>query len=187
MSQKGFAQPHLLVIPVALLILSALVPITRNYNDGVSNVAGVSLEKNSVKVVTAPDQIAIVDKKVGALTNYPYTVDSNSGQITVTTPAGEKKVATSPQKAVDNMLAAHIMDYVTSEKVKNNLASIENLVKLDTKDKVLVYRVKGKKTHKVLGVVPVKTGVEAVISAENGQVVESKTSLLARVLNKVSP
>lgn len=145
------------------------------------------LEEEDIKIATAPGQIALVNKRAGALSNFPISIDPTTRQLTVTTPAGIKVVAVLPQQAIDNMLAAKVMDDVASEKVDNELASIPSLVKLEVKDGVLVYKVKGTKTHKLLGFIPIKTGVEAIVSAENGQVVESINSLLGRILNRLAP
>ncbi len=145
------------------------------------------LEKEDVKIATAPGQMALVNKRIGALSNFPISIDPTTRQLTVTTPAGSKVVAVLPQKAIDNMLASKVMDDVVGEKVNNNLASIPDLVKLETENGVLGYKVKGTKTHKLLGFIPIKTKVEAFVSAENGQVVESSQSLLGRILNRIAP
>lgn len=145
------------------------------------------LEKADVKIATAPGQVALVNKKVGALSTFPLSVNPTTKELTVTTPAGSKVVAVLPQQAIDNMLASRVMDDVVSEKVNNNLASIPDLVKLETENGVLGYKVKGTKTHKLLGFIPIKTAVEAFVSAENGQVVQSSDSLLGRILNRLAP
>lgn len=266
--EQGFA--HLLVLLAGVLVISSLIPVSRHYNDGKSNVAGVylarggddsedsdenntsspepvrvetkttperikseiregnlrvkfeikdnkvkietkvkevedeieledeaedeaidqieaELEEEDIKIATAPGQIAIVHKRVGALSNFPISIDPTTRQLTVTTPAGAKVVAVLPQKAIDNMLAAKVMTDVVGEKVANELASIPSLVKLEEKNGILVYKVKGTKTHRLLGFIPIKTGVEAFVSAENGQVVESTDSLLGRILNRIAP
>lgn len=145
------------------------------------------LEEDDIRIATAPGQIALVNKRVGALSNFPISIDSTTRQLTVTTPTGTKVVAVLPQQAIDNMLASGVMDDVVGEKVNNNLGSIPDLVKLETENGVLVYKVKGTKTHKLLGFIPIKTGVTAIVSAENGQVVESIDSLLGRILNRLAP
>ncbi|QQG43656.1 MAG: hypothetical protein HYW45_01400 [Candidatus Daviesbacteria bacterium] len=145
------------------------------------------LEREDINIATAPGQIALVHKRVGALLNFPLSVDPTTRQLTVTTPAGSKVVAVLPQQAIDNMLAAKIMDDVVSEKVENNLGSVPSLVKLETENGVLGYKVKGTKTHKLLGLIPVKTPVEVFVSAENGQVVESTESLLGKILSRLIP
>lgn len=145
------------------------------------------LEKEDVKIATAPGQIALVNKRVGALSSFPLSVNPTTRQLTITTPAGSKVVAVLPEKAINNMLAAHIMDDVVSEKVNNSLASVPKLVKLEIKNGVLGYQVKGTKTHKLLGLIPIKTAVATFVSSENGQVVETSQSLLGRILNRIAP
>ena len=105
----------------------------------------------------------------------------------MTTPAGVKVVTVLPQQAIDNMLASKVMDDVLGEKVNNNLGGIPNLVKLETENGVLGCKVKGTKNHRLLGFISIKTGVEAFVSAENGQVVQSTDSLLGRILNRLAP
>lgn len=155
-------------------------------NEAVKEVE-TELEKEGVKIATAPGQIALVNKRVGALSTFPLSVNPTTRQLTVTTPAGSKVVAVLPEKAINNMLAAHIMDDVVSEKVNNSLASVPELVKLEIKNGVLGYQVKGTKTHKLLGLIPIKTAVATFVSAENGQVVETSQSLLGRILNRIAP
>lgn len=149
--------------------------------------AEAELLDEDIKIATAPGQIALVNKRVGALSNFPISIDPTTRQLTVTTPAGSKVVAVLPQKAIDNMLAAKVMTDVVSEKADNELASIPSLVKLEVKDGVLVYKVKGTKTRRLFGFIPIKTGVEAIVSAENGQVVETIQSFLGRILNRLAP
>lgn len=188
--EQGFT--HILpIIVVALVIVSSLVPVTRHYNDGKSTVAGVAsnsaIPKVDFKIATDAGQVALVNKQVGALSSFPLSVNPTTRELTVTTPAGTKIVTILPQKAVDNMLAAHVMDDVISEKVNNSLASVPQLIKLEFKNGVLGYQIKGTKTHKLLGIIPIKTGVDAFVSAENGQVVTSNQSLLGRILNRIAP
>lgn len=144
------------------------------------------LEKEDVKIATAPGQIALVNKRIGALSKFPLSVNPTTRQLTVTTPVGTKVVTVLPQAAIDNMLTSKVMDDVLSEKADSTLASIPDLIKLEVENGVLVYKVKGTKTHKLLGFIPIKTGVEASVSAENGQIVQSTDSLLGRILNRLA-
>lgn len=145
------------------------------------------LEKKDVKIATAPGAFALVNKRVGALSAFPISVDPTTKQLTVTTPTGSKVVTVLPQKAIDNMLASKVMSDVVGQKVDNSLASVPDLVNLETENGVLGYKVKGTKTHKLLGFIPIKTDVQAFVSAENGEVVNSTTSLLGRILNRIAP
>ncbi len=144
-------------------------------------------DETEVKVASDAGKTALVEKRVGALTKLPLSIDSKTNQMTVTTPAGTKVVTVLPQKAVDNMLASHVIDDVVSASSSGSLASIPDLVNLETKNGVLGYEVKGTKTHKLFGLIPIKTQVEAFVSAENGQVVDTTQSFLGRILNRIAP
>lgn len=198
--QQGFA--HYLTVLVfglvAATLISSAIPVSRNYNDGQSDVAGVSASSSAltqktaskeadIKIASSGGQVALVNKQVGALSAFPLSINPKTKELTVTTPAGTKVVTVLPEKAIGNMLAAYVMDYVVSEKVDNSLASIPALVKLEVKNGVLGYQIKGIKIHKLLGFIPIKTSVDVFVSAENGQVVESNQSLLGRILNKIAP
>lgn len=194
--EKGFT--HLLVLGLGtLLIIFSVIPVSRNFNDGKSDVAGVYLAKgeasksgvmeNDFRIATSGGQTALVNKGVGALSSFPLSINPTTKELTVTTPSGVKIVTVLPQQAIDNMLAAHVMTDVEGVKVNNDLASIPNLVNLEIQNGVLGYQVKGTKTHKLFGLIPIKTGVTAFISAENGQVVTSTDSMLGRILNRLAP
>lgn len=189
LKEKGFSAP-LVVTIFALVFVTSLVPVNRSYNDGRvnENVKGVEAGmKRDIKIATDGGQTAFVNDRSGALSSFPLSVNKTTGELTVATPAGSKVVTVLPQAAIDNMLAAKVMTDVISEKVSSSLASIPNLVKLEIRNGILGYLVKGTKTHKLFGFIPLKSGVEAFVSAENGQVVDSSTSLLGRILNRIAP
>ncbi len=196
--EKGSIHIPLLVAIFALLFVASVIPIKRSYSDGKSDVAGVYLAKgeasNSTEmkdddfnIVTSGFQTALVNKRVGALSSFPLSINPKTRELSVTTPSGVKIVTVLPQKAVDNMLAAHVMTDVEGVKVNNDLASVPNLVNLEIENGVLGYKIKGTKTHKLFGLIPIKTGVETFVSAENGQVVTSTDSILGRILNRIAP
>lgn len=185
--EKGFIHLPVLVIVFGLLFASAIIPVSRSFNDGKSgNVAGVTTDQD-VKISSDSGQTAVVNKRTGALSSFPLSVNKVTGELTVTTPSGSKVVTVLPQAAIDNMLAAKVMTDVISEKVTSSLASIPNLIKLEIKNNILGYKIKGSKTHKLFGFIPIKSDVEAFVSAENGKVVESSTSFLGRILNRIAP
>ena len=143
------------------------------------------LEKHDVRISTSSGKLAIMNKRAGALSSFPLSVNPTTKELTVTTPSGSKVVTTLPQEAIDNMKASHIIDDLKSEDTTTGLGSAQDLVELKEQDGVLGYQMKGTKTHKFLGIIPVKTNVEAFVSAENGQVVSSTESLLGRILGKL--
>jgi len=143
------------------------------------------LEKHDIRISTSSGKLAIMNKRAGALSSFPLSVNPTTKELTVTTPSGAKVVTTLPQEAIDNMKASHIIDDLTSEDTTAGLGSAQDLVQLEEQDGVLGYKMKGTKTHKFLGFIPVKTNVDAFVSAENGQVVSSNESLLGRILGKL--
>lgn len=196
--------PLISVFVIAFVLVSSQIPVSRTHQNGTSSVQGVMSSSDSarmekakqantevarpdVKIASSNGQLAIVNKDTGALSRFPLTIDPLTRQLTVTTPAGSRIVTVLPEKAIANMLASHVMDDVISEKVNNELASVPRLVALETKNGVLGYRVRGVKKHKFLGFIPIKTSVEAFVSAENGQVVDTQTSLFGRILNRIAP
>ncbi len=198
--EQGFSN-LLVVLVLALssgLFISSLVPINRHYNDGKASVAGIStvndnkgigdsVSSTKFKISSDSGQTAVVDQRIGALSPFPLSANPQSNELTINTPTGSKVVTVLPQKAVNNLLASHVMNDVVSEKAAGSLASVPQLIKLNTKNGVLVYEVKGTKTNKLLGFIPIKTKVNASVSAENGQVVEGTQSLFGRILSKVAP
>ena len=92
-----------------------------------------------------------------------------------------------PYKAVNNMLASRVMTDVKTTPSTGDLASTNRLVEMEVRQGVLGYKVNGVKTHRLLGILPVKTSVNGFVSAENGQVVETNESLFGRLLNKIAP
>lgn len=189
--EKGFT--HLvLVLAVAFItsvILFTQIPISRHYASGQSSVAGVEASPNQtkeLKVLSSGDKTAFVQGVSGAVSEYPIKFDEKSGAILVTTPLGVKSVAVLPEAAVKSALYGKVIDNVGSVDPKGVFASVNQLVRLENKGGVLAYFIKGEKEYKILGLVSVKFNVSTFVSAENGQVMESKTSLLSRILSRLA-
>lgn len=192
-SQKGSL--NFLVLFLILVLIgagvSANIPVKRNYSDGKGSVQGVMADNkgskpdpDGPKIATDGGQTAVVKGTAGALSNFPLSLNGNT--LVVTTPAGQKSVTVLPDQAIKNMLASRIMTDVTSVDVKNSLASINELVTLEERNGVLVYKIDGVKKHMILGFIPFKTQVKAFVSAESGEVVDTEQSLLGKILNKIS-
>lgn len=145
------------------------------------------VEKNEVKIATGSGQIAFFKNNAGAISKFPLQLDLKTDQLIASTSAGVRVVAVLPDAAIKNMLASRVMDDLQSENVGGSLASIAQLVKLEERNGILVYEIRGEKKHTLLGFIPLKTPVTAFVSAENGAVVATDQSLLARILNRVAP
>ena len=179
--------PLFVVAILAGLLLSANIPISRNYLDGRNDVLGTQTSKGSPKIATDEGKSGFISNTDGAISAFPLKVDQVTGTLSVTTPKGEKAVTVLPDAAIKNMLASKVMSYVTSVPAKGELASTNKLVTLIEKDDLLVYEIDGVREYKVLGFIPLKSKVKAFVSAENGQVVKTETTLLGRILNRVAP
>lgn len=170
------------------ILISANIPVSRSYLDGNDDIKGVEISKKTPpKISTDSGKNAFISNNDGALTTFPLKVDRVTGTLTVTTPAGERQVTVLPDAAINNMLASRVMSFVTSVPSSGELASTARLVTLVEKDGALVYEVDGIREHRLLGFIPLKSKVKVFVSAENGQVISTQTSLFGRILNRVAP
>jgi len=71
-----------------------------------------SNRKNDVKVKSLGNSYAIIQNKTAVQTRFPLSVDLETNELLVNTPAGQKTVSVMPDKAVQNMLAANVLDQV---------------------------------------------------------------------------
>jgi len=140
-------------------------------------------DKNEVKINTKNGDFTINRNNVGATTNFPLTVDSQTNVLTVTTPAGEKQVTVLPDQAVQNMLSRNVIDQVSGQSADN----LSSRVKMTQKsDGSLVYEVEGEKQEKLFGLMPLKFKKTAVVSVETGELLETKESFINKLLGLIS-
>lgn len=175
------------IVILAGLLIAANIPVSRVYLDGKNGVLGAYTSKGNPKIATDGGKLGFISNTHGAISAFPLKVDQVTGTLSVTTPKGEKVVAVLPDSAIKNMLASKVMSYVTSVPAEGELASTDKLVTLTQKDDLLVYEIDGVREYKLLGFIPLKSKVKAFVSAENGQVVKTETSLLGRILNRIAP
>ena len=67
-------------------------------------------DQNNVKVRSTGNAFMVIRNKIGAQTNFPLMVNLETNELIVTTPKGSKVVTVLPDKAVENMLAANVLD-----------------------------------------------------------------------------
>lgn len=151
------------------------------------------VDKDEVKVSAASGQFVIKRNNVGATSSFPLSVDLATNELTVTTPAGEKRVVVLPDQAVQNMLAANVIDRVggqaTAQVVTENpdLSSLSGIVRLiQARDGQLVYEVQGLKNQKLLGFIPMLINTKAVVSVETGELLETQQSPIDQLIDLVS-
>lgn len=149
-------------------------------------------ERDSVTVSTSGDRFVIRRNDVGALAHFPLSIDLSTNTLTVTTPAGDRAVTILPDQAVQNMLAANVIDRVggptfTQLAQENPGLSLGQIVRLiQTQQGALAYEVPGIRQQRLLGFIPVVIETTAIVSAETGELLDTQSSLPNRLLDLVS-
>lgn len=155
-------------------------------------------DRNQIRIRTfdsTTDQLrnrAIIERlNTQALTDLPLSVDLATNELTVTTPAGEKTVTVLPDQAVQNMLAANIIDRIGGQELVNlvrqgGVETLAQVIQLSEQNGVPVYEITGVKEHRLLGFFPVTTDVTVTVSAETGEVVDTNQSFVDSVIDVFS-
>lgn len=127
--------------------------------------------EKEVKIRAQNDRFIIEQAGFGAegsasaTTNFPLTVDAETNTITVTTPLGVVNVQQLPATAIQNILAANVLDKVES----TELAEPKNEKDKTDPNKQVVFRIKGVKETRFLGLIKVDAPILAEVSAITGQ------------------
>jgi hypothetical protein len=66
--------------------------------------------QQNIKVRTKNQAAYVIKNKIAAQSHFPLTVNLETNELIVTTPKGAKVVTVLPDKAVENMLAANVLD-----------------------------------------------------------------------------
>lgn len=155
-------------------------------------------DRNQIKIrtfATAVDQLrnlAIIERlNTQALTDLPLSVNLATNELTVTTPAGERTVTVLPDQAVQNMLAANVIDRMGGQALvdlvrQGGVETLAQVVTLSEQNGVPLYEIQGVKEHRLLGFFPVTTDVTVTVSAETGEVVDTNQSFLDTVIDVFS-
>lgn len=155
-------------------------------------------DRNQVRIRTfesTEDQLrnkAIIERlNTQALTDLPLSVNLQTNELTVTTPAGEKTVTVLPDQAVQNMLAANVIDRVGGQELSDliqqgGVDTLDHVIELSDKDGVPVYVIQGDKDRKLFGFFNVTTKVKVEVSAETGEVVDTNQSLRDTLISAFS-
>lgn len=145
------------------------------------------LEDEGIKIASASGRPVISRNKVGAQTDFPLSIDIGTNQLIVRTPAGEKIVTVLPDQAVQNLLAANIINSVAGTDTTGELGALDSVVKLEMRNDEVVYRVKGVKTRRLFGLFSVSNSATIFVSAESGVPIAQEQSLLANIVDSLSP
>lgn len=136
-------------------------------------------DKINIATGSGDGEMVFSRNRVRARTNFPLSVDLNTNELIVTTPAGVKRVAVLPDQAIANLLANNVIDRVDSPETETEL-------ELTEEDGKPAYTVTGESDQKLLGFLPVKIRVKVKVSAETGEVVRTEKTIRDRLFDLVS-
>ncbi|MDO8497732.1 MAG: hypothetical protein Q7S61_04270 [bacterium] len=140
------------------------------------------LEKEDVKIATREGELSVTKNKITAMSQFPLSIDPITRTLQVTTPAGVKLVTILPDQALQKMLDLGVLSKVNSTETGTG-----EKIKIDVRNGEVVYKISGKKEHKLLGFIPIKTTKEIVISSETGTPLTQEQSLLSSFIDFLSP
>lgn len=148
------------------------------------------LEEDDIFIATEEAQPGFIQRGHRVRTNFPLSVNAATGELIVSTPAGEKVVAILPEVAIQNMIRAGILTRVIEPPAPvegTASASVAGAgIELTQVNNQPVFVISGVRSQRFLGLVPVDIRVRAVVSVENGQLVDLQQGLLPRILDLVS-
>lgn len=147
------------------------------------------LAASNIKVATAGVGKFVIQRgTTGAVTNFPLSIDLATNILTVNTPTGQKTVAVLPDQAVQNLIAANVVNRLGGQAVvdlatTDNLTSVSQIISLGEQNNVPIYEINGISDQRLLGFIPVAIERTVAVSAETGEVVSTQESFANRVLD----
>lgn len=146
------------------------------------------LGASGIKIATAGAEQFVVQRGVtGAVTNLPLSIDLATNTLTVNTPAGSKTVAVLPDQAVQNLIAANIVNSLGGQAIvevrNNNLSSVSQLITLAVNKGLPVYEINGISNQRLLGFIPVAIQKTVTVSAQTGVVMATQESFSNSLLD----
>lgn len=150
------------------------------------------LGASGIKVATAGAERFIVQRGIaGAITNFPISIDLATNTLTINTPAGPRTVTVLPDQAVQNLIAANVVNRIGGQAVvdavrNNNLASVDQVITLGEQDGVPIYEINGISDQKLLGFIPISIEKSVEVSAQTGKILSTDVSLGNKILDLLS-
>ena len=162
------------------------------------------LEDDDIELATGSAEIGFVQKGRKVRTNFPLSVNPATGELFVTTPAGEKVVTILPDVAVQNMIRAGILTRVEGEPEPEASPSPEGTpsaqppegttaasvagagIELTQEDNEAVYVISGVKDENFIGLIPVGIKLKAVVAVDDGNLLDIKQGFFSRLLDLLS-
>src|SRR3989344_8458078 len=160
--------------------------------------ANEKLEEEDIQIASDSAGLGFIQHGKKVRTNFPLTIDPATGQLFVTTPTGTKVVAILPDVAIQNMLAAGILTRIDqsgtpspsippggtpSAGATSSATVTGSAVELTEVNSLPAYEITGVRVQNFLGLIPVDIKIKAVVSVQNGQLVDVQQGILARILD----
>lgn len=136
-------------------------------------------EEAKIKIASREGRFRFFERRFGAETEFPVSVNKTTHELTITTPAGVRTVAILPDSAVENMLAENVIDRVLG--VNGQIVEVKV-----GPDGTLIYEIQGAKDEKFLGLLGVAIPRTLEVSTQNGQLLTVNQSLIDRFLDLIS-
>lgn len=141
--------------------------------------------EDDVTVATGSSGFAISHKNTHAASHFPLSVDPDTHELIVTTPAGTKRVTVLPDAAIQKAFASRLLQSLSTPTEDGSASA--SPVELTVKDGEVAYKITGVQEYKMFGFIPVRAENTAFISAQNGTVVSQEHSIFASLLDLISP
>lgn len=134
-------------------------------------------EREDIEVASKEGELEFEHGGVRTRTNFPLSINPETKELVVTTPAGQKTVSTLPDDAVRNMLSQGVLTTVATESAQ------APAVRLETFGETPAYRIDGIKEMRLFGLLPISVQTTAFVSSENGNILAQQRSLLSNILS----
>lgn len=162
------------------------------------------LEDDDIKLATGSADLGFIQKGRKVRTNFPLSVNPATGELFVTTPAGEKVVTILPDVAVQNMIKAGILTRVEEEPEPGASPSPEGTpsaqppegtptasvsgagIELTQENNEAVYLISGVRDEKFIGLVPVEIKLKTVVAVDDGSLLDIRQGFFSRLLDLLS-
>lgn len=157
---------------------------------GEDDVFEIEADENEDRIRIASDSgrsLLFAKGKHAAKTNFPLSIDSETNELIVSTPSGEKVVTILPNAAIANMLAQNAFDRLSDDEVEEGtesaqLEDLEGVVELaEDDDGELVYEIDGISEQKLFGIAPVEIKRKVKVSAQTGERLGTQMSFFERL------
>ncbi len=154
------------------------------------------LSDDDITLATDSANPGFVQKGRRVRTNFPLSVNPVTGELFVTTPAGEKVVTILPSEAIENMIRAGIMTRTeeppspppadegtgSAQVISDDNSAIE-LAQVNDEP---VYIISGIKAQNLLGVVPVDIKIKTYVSTTDGSLMDIEQNFFSKLLDLLS-